>query len=171
MQRGEAKIQVLWSVLFQSNCPKDPEDEAQKSPDFLPRTDSTRDSLDLSWVCPTNVDKCASSGVPKLSVSVELYSVRLALYPASQVKHRPPHRKYIYIYIRINIYVYCCRHVAAALCTYILTQHVSPHSSLMESIFCGNRNGIKEPFNSRKRFWVLYNQIRGRNAEQWLSIE
>lgn len=93
--------QVRGQQLFQSNCPKDPEDEAQRSPDVPTQINSVPGAPQTSHeaICSTNIDKCVTSCVPKLNVSTELYSIRLAFHTASWVK--PPSGKCIYIYVYV----------------------------------------------------------------------
>lgn len=40
-----------------------------------------------------------------------------------------------------------------------------PAAPLWKVFSVGTKNGIEEPLNSRKRFWVLCNQINATNAE------
>lgn len=86
----------MGSVLFQSNCPKDKEDGAERIPSVFPQTDSVPATPHL---CAANADKWASSRVLKLNISGELYSMRPAFYMHLGSSTATPRRVHLYVSI------------------------------------------------------------------------
>lgn len=62
---------------------------------------------------------------------------------------------------------YCCWHATAALCTYVLSQHVSP---VWKVSSVGTKMGSKNTSTRGNASVIFYDHISAANAERWLSI-